>query len=150
MGALTKVSLEIAYDIWTDPPPRSIVAMVFCSSGVSGCNSVGTTPSASCRSGSRDLAAASGSSAYELNPGDEIQVLVKTENMDPAAGAAGVKYNGVAIGFVAEEHSPDMRPGETSQGQEEKCKGYEEKMTISLIDHQHLHHSLYASKEKRL
>nr|GMD70227.1 hypothetical protein Iba_chr12eCG4250 [Ipomoea batatas] len=146
-----------------------------------GCNSVGTTPSASCRSGSRDLAAASGSSAYELNPGDstneqaraerkkkgklisyldkklnviadgeEIQVLVKTENMDPAAGAAGVKYNGVAIGFVAEEHSPDMRPGETSQGQEEKCKGYEEKMAISLFDYQHLHHSLYASKGKRL
>nr|GMD68006.1 nuclear polyadenylated RNA-binding protein 3-like [Ipomoea batatas] len=77
MGALTKVSLEIAYDIWTDPPPRSIVAMVFCSSGVSGCNSVGTTPSASRRSGSRDLAAASGSSAYELKPG----VVCKTYNV---------------------------------------------------------------------
>lgn len=53
--------------------------------------------------------------------------------MDPTTGASGVKYNGVTVGFVAQEHTPDMGSGETRKGQEEKCEGYKEKIT-SLFD----------------
>lgn len=47
------------------------------SKGVSECNSRGTASSAASRSGSSELAAALGSSAYELKPGFIYEIKIK-------------------------------------------------------------------------